>query len=144
METLIINKRHELPLKNRLIWDTITVFLWLGWLYLWKPFFIVIYQILILDAEPEEISDVIYDTIKSIPFDHALFMLIATPVVLFILSRIHRHNAPSTHLVFETEDYAKHFKIDLDTLSRCNSSQLITIYHDEHGQITQLENSINR
>lgn len=142
METLIINKRHELPLKNRLIWDAITVILWIGWLYLWKPFFIVIYQILILDAQPEEISTVIYDTIKSIPFEHALFMLIATPVILFVLSRIHRHNAPSMHHVFATKDYADYFHIDVDTLYTCNSSQLVTVYHDEHGQIIQVENTI--
>lgn len=142
MESLIINKRHELPIKNRLIWDGVTVLLWLGWIYLWKPFLIVIYKIITLHADPEEISDVIYDSINAIPVHHAVFMLIATPVVLFILSRLHRYKAPSEHLIYEPEDYAHHFNVESAQLRQCLNSQLVTVYHDDHGHITGLTKQI--
>lgn len=142
METLIINKRHELPVTKRLAWDIVTLLLWIGWIYLWKPLLIVVYRILTLKAEPDEIADVIVREIGVIPFEHAIFMLIATPVVLFVLSRLNRHQAPTQHLVYESGDYAKYFDLNDKELRECTNTQMVTVYHDEHGRIIRLESRI--
>lgn len=142
MEKLIINKRHEMPFWKRMLWDIVTILLWVGWIYLWKPLLIVFYQIITLKVPPEMISDTIWDEIKSVQFEHAVFMLIATPVVLFALSRIHRHKNASTHLIYDAKDYATYFHLNEVQLHNCVDSQLITVYHDEHGRISSLEDQI--
>lgn len=142
MDTLIINKRHDLPITKRLIWDGITVLLWVGWIYLWKPLLEVFYRIITLEAHPDEIADVIIREIGVIPFENAVFMLVTTPVVLFILSRLNRHQAPSEHLLYECGDYAEYFDLDVEELRSCVNDRLVTVYHDEHGRIVRLENTI--
>ena len=142
METLIINKRHELPRTKRLFWDFITVLLWLGWIYLWKPLIIVFYKILTLKANPDELSDVILTNIGVIPFHKAIFMLIATPLVLFILSRLNRHVSSTQHLLYQSSEYADYFHVNNTQLKEYINDQYITVYHDEHGHITSLDNQI--
>jgi biofilm PGA synthesis protein PgaD len=142
METLIINKRRELPKTKRIIWDIATVLLWLGFIYLWKPVFHVFYRIITLNAPADEIADWIYGEIHSVTFEHALYMLIGTPIVLFILSRLNRHQAPSEHLLYESNDYANYFNIDNTQLQQCANSQLVTVYHNDHGHIIRLNNQI--
>lgn len=144
METLIINKRRELPRAKRVIWDAVTVALWLGFLYLWKPLLIVFYRIITLKEPPGEISDWIYENVSSVTFEHAVFILFATPVVLFILSRLNRHQAPTEHLLFNPADYADYFKVNSAELEECSKSQLITVYHDEHGHIVRLDDRIEK
>lgn len=143
MEKLIINQRHELPFRKKLIWDFITVLLWGGWLYLWKPVFDVIYQMLIRPDHPHEVSKTIFSDINVVPVDQALIMLVATPAILFILSRIHRHKKPSAHLILDEEDYREYFGIAKNVYHECLNSQQITVYHNEQGQIIRLENHIN-
>lgn len=140
METLIINKRHEMPKRKKFLWDGITVVLWGGWIYLWEPVILVLYKIVMLNAPVSELSEVIYDEVNAIPFDKAVFMLIATPIILFILSRLNRHLAPSEHLIYESDEYAAHFNVDHNELLKSLDSQFITVHHDEVGRITHLEN----
>lgn len=142
METLIINKRRELPRTKRLVWDAATIALWLGFLYLWKPLLIVFYRIITLKEPAGGISDWIYENVSSVTFGHAVFILFATPVVLFILSRLNRHQAPSEHLLFEPGDYARYFKINDAEFQQCTDSQFVTVHHDNHGHITRLEHKI--
>ena len=144
MESLIINKRHELPRAKRLMWDIATVLLWIGWIYLWKPLIVVFYHILTLKAAPGEMADVILDNISVMPFHHAIFMLIATPLVLFILSRLNRHKSSTEHLLYDASEYANYFGVENTQLQECVNSQLITVYHDDHGHITRLENNIEK
>lgn len=144
METLIINKRHELPLAKRLIWDIGTILLWLGWIYLWKPVIVVFYKIIMLDAHVDEISAVIFDTINAVPFGNAILMLTATPIVLFVLSRLNRHVEPTEHLIYESIEYSNYFRLDDAQLQQCINSQLITVHHDDHGIIIQLDNQIQK
>lgn len=141
-ETLIINKRHEMPKRKRVIWDVLTIGLWLGFIYLWEPVFQVFYKIITLNAPAEEISDWIFGEIHSVTFEHAISMLIATPIVLFILSRLNRHRAPTEHLIYHSDDYSDYFKLDNTLLEGCKSSQLVTVYHNEHGHITHLDETI--
>lgn len=142
METLIINKRRELPKTKRIIWDIITLLLWIGFIYLWKPVFHVFYRIITLDAPADEISDWIFGEIHSVTFEHALFMLIVTPVVLFVLSRLNRYRAPSEHLVYTSNDYSDYFHVNNAELQKCVDSQLVTVYHDDHGHIITLNDTI--
>lgn len=142
METLIINKRRELPKTKRILWDGATVLLWLGFLYLWKPVFHVFYRIITLNAPAEEIADWIFGEIHSVTFEHALYMLIGTPIVLFILSRLNRHQAPSEHLIYHSNDYANYFNLDNAQLQQCANSQLVTVYFDKHGHIISLDDKI--
>ena len=142
METLIINKRCELPKTKRIIWDLITILLWLGFFYLWKPVFHIFYRIITLGAPAEELSDWIFGEIHNVTFEHALYMLIGTPIVLFILSRLNRHQAPSEHLIYHSNDYSSYFHVDDTQLQECVTSQLVTVYFDDHGHIIRLENQI--
>jgi len=142
METLIINKRRELPRIKRIIWDIITLLLWVGFIYLWKPVFHVFYRIITLGAPVEELSDWIFGEIHSVTFDRAIWMLIATPIVLFILSRLNRHQAPSEHLIYHSNDYSSYFNVDDTQLQECVNSQLVTVYFDDHGHIIRLDDHI--
>ena len=144
METLIINKRRELPKAKRILWDGITVLLWLGFLYLWKPVFLIFYKIITLGAPTDEIADWIYGEIHSVTFEHAVYLLITTPVVLFILSRLNRHQAPSEHLIYDSSDYSDYFKLDNAQLQQSLNSQLVTVYFDNHGHIIRLEDQIKK
>lgn len=142
METLIINKRRELPKAKRLIWDIITILLWIGFIYLWKPLLHVFYRIITSKAPADEISDWIFDNIHSVTFENAIYTLIATPIVLFVLSRLSRHHAPSEHLIYHSNDYANYFHVDDTQLQQCVNSQLVTVYFDEHGHILRLNDQI--
>lgn len=142
VETLIINKRRELPKAKRIFWDAITVLLWVGFLYLWKPVFLIFYKIITLDAPADEIADWIFGEIHSVPFEHAITVLIVTPIVLFILSRLNRHQAPSEHLIYHSSDYSTYFNLDNEQLKQCAESQLVTVYFDQHGQIIRLDDQI--
>lgn len=144
METLIINKRHEMPFRKKLLWDGVTVVLWVGWIYLWKPLLEVLYKMVTLDAGPNDVWKVILSDISVIPVENAVMMLIATPLVLFVLSRLNRHKAPSTHLLYDPADYAAYFHLDTKELTESMESRLITVYHDDHGHITSLENRIGK
>lgn len=143
-ETLIINKRHELPLRKKLVWDAVTVLLWIGWIYLWKPLFFVFYEMVSLDAPANEISTVIFDEVSAVTFGHAIVMLIATPIVLFILSWLNRHVAPSEHLIYEFDEYAEYFQVDSEKLKESIATQLVTIHHDNNGHIVGFENQISK
>jgi poly-beta-1,6-N-acetyl-D-glucosamine biosynthesis protein PgaD len=139
METLIINKRRELPKAKRILWDGITVLLWLGFLYLWKPVFLIFYKIITLGAPADEIADWIYGEIHSVTFGHAIILLISTPIILFILSRLTRHQAPSEHLIYDSSDYSDYFNLDDAQRQQCVNSQYITIHHDNYGRILRLD-----
>ncbi|MDD5211833.1 MAG: poly-beta-1,6-N-acetyl-D-glucosamine biosynthesis protein PgaD [Sulfuricurvum sp.] len=142
METLIINKRRELPKTKRLIWDVATILLWLGFIYLWRPVLHVFYRIITSEVPAEEIADWIFENIHSVTFEHAIVVLIATPVILFILSRLNRHQAPSEHLIYHSSDYSNYFNLDNAQLQQCANSQLVTVYFDEHGHIISLDDKI--
>lgn len=142
METLIINKRHEMPKRKRWLWDALTIGLWLGFIYLWKPVLVIFYKIITLEVPADKIADWIYENISSVTFGHAVFVLSVTPVILFILSRLNRHRAPSEHLLYEPSDYSQYFNVDSIQLQQCANSQLVTVYHDEHGHIIRLDNQI--
>lgn len=142
-ETLIINKRHEMPRRKRLIWDVLTIALWLGFIYLWKPLLIVFYGIITLSVPANEIADWIYENISSVTFEHAIMMLIATPIVLFVLSRLNRHREPSEHLIYHNEDYSNYFGLSAEELQSSSKSQYVTVYHNEHGHIISLKNEID-
>lgn len=142
VETLIINKRHELPKRKRWLWDALTIGLWLGFIYLWKPVLVIFYKIITLEVPADKIADWIYENISSVTFEHAVFVLSVTPVILFVLSRLNRHRAPSEHLIYHADDYAEYFNLNEAQLKQCADSQLVTVYHDDHGHIIRLDNQI--
>lgn len=41
------------------------------------------------------------------------------------------------------EDYARYFKLEVSQLNTCFESQLVTVHHDDHGQITALDDHID-
>lgn len=142
-ETLIINKRHEIPKRKRWLWDAMTIGLWLGFIYLWKPVLVIFYKIITLEVPADEIADWIYENISSVTFEHAVFVLIVTPIILFTLSRLNRHRAPSEHLIYHSDDYAEYFHLDEAKLEKCSNTQLVTVYHDDHGHIIDLNDQIS-
>jgi biofilm PGA synthesis protein PgaD len=141
--TLIINKRHEMPRSKVWLWDGITILLWAGFIYLWLPVFHIFYRIITAEVPAEEISDWIYDNIQSVTFEHGVEVLVGTPIVLFILSWLNRHNGPSEHIIYTDDDYARYFNLEVSQLKTCIDSQLVTVYYDDQGQITAINNQIN-
>ncbi len=141
--TLIINKRHEMPRRKVWLWDGVTVLLWAGFIYLWRPVFHIFHRIITAEVPAEEISDWIYDNIHSVTFENGVKMLVLTPIVLFILSWLKRHKGPSEHVIYTDEDYASYFELEVNQLKKCFDSQWVTVYYDHHGQITAIDNHIN-
>lgn len=140
--TLIINKRHEMPRSKRWFWDGITILLWAGFIYLWHPVFEIFYLIVTAGVPEESISGWIYENIRSVTFVHGIEMLVFTPIVLFTLSWLNRHKGPSEHLIYTHDDYARYFNIEMSQLKTCFESQLVTVYFDDQGQITAIEDQI--
>lgn len=141
--TLIINKRHEMSRSKIWFWDGITILLWVGFIYLWHPVIEIFYRIITAGVPAERISDWIQDNIHSVTFVHGVEMLVITPIVLFILSWLKRHKGPSEHIIYTYDDYARYFKLEESQLKTCFDSQLVTVYYDDHGQITAIANQIN-
>jgi poly-beta-1,6-N-acetyl-D-glucosamine biosynthesis protein PgaD len=141
--TLIINKRHEMSRSKIWFWDGITILLWVGFIYLWRPVIEIFYRIITAGVPAERISDWIHDNIHSVTFVHGVEMLLFTPIVLFILSWLKRHKGPSEHIIYTYDDYARYFKLEENQLKTCFDSQLVTVYYDDHGQITAIANQIN-
>ena len=141
--TLIINKRHEMPRSKVWLWDGITLLLWVGFFYLWLPVLHIFYRIITAEVPAEEISDWIYDNIHSVTFVHGVEVLVITPIVLFILSWLRRHKGPSEHIIYKVDDYARYFELEVRQLKTCFDSQLVTVYHDDHGRISALDNHVN-
>ncbi len=141
--TLIINKRHEMPRNKVLFWDGITILLWIGFISLWYPVFEIFYRMATTEVPAAEIAKWINGNIHRVTFIHGLEMLVVTPVVLFILSWLKRHQGPSEHIVYTNVDYAAHFKIAVTQLEACGNSQLVTVFHDAQGQITAVNNQID-
>lgn len=140
---LIINKRKELPRRKIWFWDGITVLLWIGFIYLWRPVFHIFYRIINAEVPPEQISNWISDNIHSVTFVHGVEMLVFTPIVLFILSWLKRHSGPSEHIVYTIDDYAGYFKLEVGQLKSSFGSQVVNVYYDDHGQITAIDNRAN-
>lgn len=132
-----------MPRSKVWLWDGLTILLWVGFLYLWRPVFEIFYLIITAKVPAEEISDWIYDNIQSVTFEHGVMMLVLTPIVLFILSWLKRHQGPSEHIIYAVEDYAEYFKLEVSQLKKCLDSQLVTVYFDDNGQITAIANQIN-
>lgn len=141
--TLIINKRHEMPRSKVWLWDGFTILLWAGFIYLWRPVFEIFYLIITAKVPAEKIADWIYDNIHSVTFEHGVMMLVLTPIVLFILSWLKRHQGPSEHIIYDVEDYAEYFKLEVSQLKTCIDSQFVTVYFDDNCQITAIANQIN-
>jgi biofilm PGA synthesis protein PgaD len=141
--TLIINKRHEMPRSKVLLWDGITILLWVGFIYLWHPVFHVFLRIISANVPADEMARWIYNNVHSVTFKHGLVILIVTPIVLFVLSWANRHRGPSEHVIYTNEDYARYFKLDEHQLESHLDSQLVTVYHDDSGQITAMYNQID-
>lgn len=140
--TLIINKRHEMPRSKRWFWDGITILLWAGFIYLWHPVFEIFYLIVTAGVPEESISGWIYENIRSVTFVHGIETLVFTPIVLFTLSWLNRHKGPSEHLIYSHDDFARYFNIEMSQLKTCFESQLVTVYFDDQGQITAIEDQI--
>ena len=140
--TLIINKRHEMPRSKRWFWDGVTLLLWVGFIYLWHPVFEIFYLIFTAGVPEEEISGWIYENIRSVTFVHSIETLVFTAFVLFTMSWLNRHKGPSEHVIYQHDDYARYFNIEMTQLKKCFECQLVTVYFDDQGQITAIENQI--
>lgn len=132
-----------MPRSKVWLWDGITILLWAGFIYLWLPVFHIFNRIITAEVPAEEISDWIYDNIQSVTFEHGVEMLVGTPIVLFFLSWLNRHNGPSEHVIYTDDDYARYFNLEVSQLKTCFDSQLVTVYYDDQGQITAINNQIN-
>jgi biofilm PGA synthesis protein PgaD len=141
-DTLIINKRHEMPRSKRWFWDGITILLWVGFIYLWHPVFEIFYLIFTAGVPEEIISDWIYENVRSVTFVHGVETLVLTSMVLFTLSWLNRHKRPSEHVIYSQDDYARYFNLEISQLKTCFTSQLVTVYFNDQGQITLIENQI--
>ena len=142
MDTLIINRRRELPLKVRLLSDVATIFLWGFWIYLWRPFFHVLWRIVRIDAPAEEIAEEVFDQIHAVTFTHALMMLLGTSAILIAIAKLPKYSKRSQHLVYEPQEYARFFGIQPEELKAGLQSQVCTIYHNAEGHITKIETGV--
>ncbi|ETD72633.1 hypothetical protein V757_03040 [Pelistega indica] len=136
---LIINQRKSLPYKKRLYSDILTILLWCFWLYLWKPFFLILWKIFKVDQDEDKLINSILNQVDSLTFTHALEMLIGTSLLLIIINKISRRQRDYHKTVYKLEDYANYFDLKTDNLNNAQHAQTITIYHDDSGKIINLE-----
>ena len=141
--SLIINRRQDLPRSKRWGSDFFTLLLWCCWLYLWRPFFRVLWKILHLDSGSDGLTNNIFDQINTISFTRASEMLIGTSLLLIIISRVGREHHKVNNRTYQTEDYANYFQLPKAEIEEARVSQEVTVYHDNMGRITHIEPSIS-
>ena len=142
MDTLIINLRHELPLRKRILSDAATAFLWAFWIYLWWPFFEILWRIVIIHASAEDIADTIFDEIHAVTVEHALMMLIGTSAILILIAKLPKYRPQSLHAVYQPEEYAQFFAIHPDELVQGLQSQVCTLHHNASGKIVSIQTGV--
>ena len=142
MDTLIINRRHELPLKKRLLSDMVTTLLWACWIYLWWPFFEVLWRIVSIRSSAEDIADDIFDQIHAVTVEHALMMLLGTSAILILIAKLPKYSPQSLHTVYQPEEYAQFFDINSDELVQGLQSQVCTLHHNQVGKIISIQRGV--
>ena len=138
-ERMIINARHDLDWRRRLLSDVLTALLWIGWILLWLPVFHKLRVVLALHMYFAPAAIEVLDTLTPISLTHSLIALIGTSGLLMLWTLLPTRSLTHAHAAQTAQDYAAYFDLDEGEILAGQQSQVCVVHHDDHGNITRIE-----
>ena len=135
-ERMIINARHDLDWRRRLLSDVLTALLWIGWILLWLPVFHKLHEVIRLHVKFGLAAREILDTVTPISIEHSLLALVGTSALLLLWSLLPKRRVTHAHATLSTADYASHFAIAEQDIREGRAARICVVSHDDGGAIT--------
>ncbi len=135
---LIIDVRHKLPWRQRIVSDTGTAGLWMAWLWLCRSGIGVIGLLRVAATHPAALGLIAAGS-AAVLFSGALTIGGASGA-LWLWNKIvggQHEEAPVS-----APNYAAYFGISDPQLHRCRSAQVCIVHHDAEGRILAIETEI--
>lgn len=140
-EKMIINARRELGWRRRILSDTATVILWVGWIFLWLPAFKKLHAIIVLKLSLEPAAIEVLEAVDPVSIWHSLVALVGTCTLLLLWTLLPRRQVRRSHSVATLADYSHYFQLDAAGIAAGYDSQVSTVHHDDTGAIIRVESS---
>ena len=133
-QSLIIDVREQLPWHKRYMSTTTTAMLWACWLFLWRPFVLVMSFIVI---QKPHLLHHFFTTFGHV-LENGFTALIACAVSLWLWSNFVPSKTKREAEDKSIEEYAHHFGLNTEHLLQARSQKISTVYHDADGHITDI------
>lgn len=132
----LIDHRHQLPWYQRYTSHVATALLWGIWILLWRPVMIILGLIGI--QSPSVVHHIIDLFVSAI--ERGMLMIAFASIILLVWNKFvptKSFRPQQTHTLL---DYAQHFGLDAEHIEQARLQQIITVYHDQNGHITNISN----
>ena len=137
-ERMIINARHDLDWRRRLLSDVLTALLWIGWILLWLPVFHKLHEVIRLHVKFGLAAREILDTVTPISIEHSLLALIGTSALLLLWSMLPKRKVTHAHATLSTADYAGYVGLAEPDNRTGREARVCVVSHAENGAITAI------
>ena len=135
IQSIIIDIRHQLPWQQRCLTAMTTVLLWAGWLVLWQPLMI---SLGVFDQNNHQLVNQIMHVFWSV-IENGFVAILACALMLWLWSNF----IPAKSIKYVQPkgitDYAAHFELSAEQIHRSRQQKIVTVHHDESGQIIRIE-----
>ncbi len=139
--SLIIDARHRLSRRRRLIGELATAGMWASWLSLWRP---LVTRLGLPGTGLCKITFANKLLLVGSPLICGGSSWLLIGLVALLLGALGRGQRPRSGGELSTvesklTDYAAHFQLTETQLFRAQHSRICTVYHDDDGRIVALE-----
>ncbi len=138
-EKMIINARRELGWRRRILSDTATVLMWVGWIFLWMPAFRKLHEVILLKMSLEPAAIEVLEVVDPISIWHSLIALVGTCSLLLLWTLLPTRRLTRSHATASLPDYADHFQLEEAAIVAGYGFRITTVQHDDAGAITSVE-----
>lgn len=132
---MIIDIRHQIPWQKRYISNTGTLLLWVFWLLLWQPIMI---SMGLLSVQKQQIVDHLLYAFFTI-LENGFTAILVCALVLWLWSHFIPAKSIKYSQVKGMKEYSEHYKIDASIIHSARQQKIVTVHHDESGQISKIE-----
>ncbi|HTD29329.1 MAG TPA: poly-beta-1,6-N-acetyl-D-glucosamine biosynthesis protein PgaD [Xanthomonadaceae bacterium] len=138
-DKLIINARHTLSWRRRLLSDVATALLWAGWILLWLPVFGKLRQVIALHMSFAPAAIQVLDTLTPISLLPSIIALVGTSTLLLLWTLLPMRKLTHAHGEQTLDDYAEYFNLEGRDIVAGQDSRICVVSHDDHGNIVGIE-----
>ncbi|MCX7087708.1 MAG: poly-beta-1,6-N-acetyl-D-glucosamine biosynthesis protein PgaD [Methylococcales bacterium] len=143
MKAYIINNPQLQTLGKRISGLLVLVTCWLMWIYLLFPLFTLSGWLM---GDKKLVTEMRWfggykSLLQLLEIYGMTLLVIAMLWVCWVLYHSLRKQAviPAANILVNDTDLCAFYKVNNDELQHCRQASAITVYFDEHGQITRLE-----
>ena len=109
--------------------------LWAGWLLLWQPLMI---SLGVFDQHNHQLVNQIMHVFWSV-LENGFVAIMACALMLWLWSNFIPAKSIKYVQVKGITDYAAHFELSAEQIHRSRQQKIVTVHHDESGQIIRIE-----